>query len=78
MPWIGFIVDTESLEVEIDPSKQKTGRTLRKAIMGLERTARVSARTLLATASRLNFIQWIAPGGLRRRRIEWNAVTSPV
>ena len=55
-------VDAGSTAAKIDPSKHEKGMTLRDAIMELETSARMSARTLLATASRLNSLQWIAAG----------------
>ena len=76
-PWIGFILNADSTEVKIDQSKQTEGTTLREAIMGLETSARVSARALPAAVSRLNFLQWVAPGGFRRFRSWWNAVDEP-
>ena len=67
-PWICFLVDAESMEIGIDPSKREKGMSAREEIMGLETSARMSARALPATASYLNFLRWVAPGGFRRLR----------
>ena len=74
IPWLGVEVDAHNNVVRMETRKVEKGLRLRESIFGSEPGASMQARDLLATASYLIFLQWVAPGGFRHLRSGWNAV----
>ena len=62
-PWLGFEVDTHNDVVRVEEREVEKGLRLREGILEPLSGATTQARDLLATASHLNFLQWVAPGG---------------
>ena len=73
IPWLGFIICTDSMEVQLDP--QKKVRALKLIHDVLEAPGgQLRAKDLLRTVSFLNFLEVLVPGGFAHLRSGWNIV----
>lgn len=61
--WLRFEADAYRGAVRMEERKVSEGPRLRKEIFGASPGSEMSARTLLASASFLNFLHWVTPGG---------------
>ena len=73
-PWLGFEADAYRGAVRTEERKVSGGPRLREEIFGAPQGSEMPARTLLASASFLNFLHWVTPGGFRHLRSGWGAV----
>ena len=71
IPWLGFITDTLSMELQIAPDKKKKGLSLISDTLALQN---MPARELLQTISFLNFLEWVVPGGFAHLRAGWDII----
>ena len=61
IPWLGFEVDTHLGAVKVGERKVLWGLLLREGIFGAPAGSEMSARSLLAPTSILNFLRWAMP-----------------
>ena len=61
-PRLGFEADAHRGAVRMEERKVSEGPRLREEILGASPGSEMSARTLLASASFLNFLYWVTPG----------------
>ena len=73
-PRLGFGVDTYQGAVRMEERKVLEGLRLREAIFGATPGSGMSARTLLPSASLLNFLRWVISGWCFHLRSVWGAV----
>ena len=62
-PWLGIVVDTNVGEAKTGERRVLKALNLREDVFGLPPGPAISERELVSSASFLNFLQWVTPGG---------------
>ena len=72
-PWLGFEVDAREGVVRVENRRVEKGLRRREGIVGARPGTAILARGLLASASFLNFLRWVAPCDFCHLRSRWDA-----
>lgn len=75
IPWLGFIINTYLMEVQLDPDKRQKGLDLIRAVVGAP-NHRLTVKELLACVGFLNYLEWLVPGGFAHLRSSWDLVNT--